>query len=716
VNGADSTGTSGGLYVYDKYGNRDAFEDPVDFWCGVNGVNDQPLIGCVNHAETLHLTDPQVGFDSFLGRWIVTEMAVDKTSKIGNIYVAASTSVDATKGWEFWSEPVCTTDSSKPLSDQPLLGWSTSLVAVDVTCYDSSDLFGADNLVLIPNLTITTPAASLPSPISAPCSEMAPARLEVDGFSSSLYLLASIVPTTQNLANCAPSSSNTEPYVVEYTATTGGVFGSGGCAAGTSGCSPVSISPESGSAGTYGIHSLAQQEIASTDLTVCAKTAQACEIDLGDARITSAQIKVSNVSGTISPILTTSFTTGILASGSGIPMSQNLWFIQSLGTGTGPGDWLDIFKFAGGDQWMAYPTIALDDDQEFYLGITNFQTSIFPQTIWQSYAGLLSPTFLGQNVLESSASTYIGQAGTSLPDAAGPQRWGDYNSMSYDPSTANAPGGEGPFWQVEEISKGGADESTTWIELADPTPLPYFVGFTQHESECSGGVGSTCKVNLSPPTGVQPGDLLLVSFVIGESASHPVQLPDSSWTLLPALNLSGSPQGISASCCGGQSTSWLAAHIYSSSDTLPYEFKHYINTAGAEFEGFMVDYRSASTNLSSLGSGSYGFAESGKNSSISSIPLALPGESKIAALALGIGDGCDDKNSSETVVYSQPTGAPALAREAEDFWLEADVGAPNAVLKQEFGAYTFSASPGGCFTSVGPWFLWEVDIPGSGGL
>jgi hypothetical protein len=106
INGFNSTNTSGGLYVYDKSGNREKFTDPVTFWCGSAGVNGQPLIGCVNGAETLHLTDTQIGFDPALGRWIATEMARDDSTGLANIYVAASLSIDATGPWEKWSEPL----------------------------------------------------------------------------------------------------------------------------------------------------------------------------------------------------------------------------------------------------------------------------------------------------------------------------------------------------------------------------------------------------------------------------------------------------------------------------------------------------------------------------------------------------------------------------------------------------------------------------------
>ncbi len=244
VNDNSGRSTLGGLFVYDKTGVVQSSTSAVQFWCGSPGVNGSLLQGCVNNivpSDTLQITDPQVGFDSALGLWIATELAVhfDVSGNVdsGVVYFAASASIDATGSWNKWSEPVCTTDPSKPGSGSTssrLERLAGGLVAIDVTCSQPQDLGGlpgADNLVLIPNATITS-RLPLPSLTAAPCFGMAPARDEQNSFSN-LYLVASIVPATLNpVAGCAPSTTNTQPYLVEYTATTEqGFFGTSGCAA-----------------------------------------------------------------------------------------------------------------------------------------------------------------------------------------------------------------------------------------------------------------------------------------------------------------------------------------------------------------------------------------------------------------------------------------------------------------------------------------------------
>ncbi|MGH7933128.1 MAG: hypothetical protein ACREQN_08150, partial [Candidatus Binataceae bacterium] len=214
----------------------------------------------------------------------------------------------------------------------------------------------------------------------------------------------------------------------------------------------------------------------------------------------------------------------------------------------------------GNNYWISYPTIALDSDLDIYLGSTWFTAGIYPSTVWDMYHGLNPLLFEGQNNIEQSSGEYTGNPNDS------PQRWGDYNTMAFDPN-ATGPSKEGSFWQIEEISKGGADESTMWAALADP--LPFFVGSNFAESECSAGIGYNCTVTINAPSNVQNGDVLLVSLGMGESAgSHLPKLP-AGWSLLPASNLSGAQRIFSHDSCSRYFASWLVAHVYGSTSGDP---------------------------------------------------------------------------------------------------------------------------------------------------
>jgi hypothetical protein len=186
----------------------------------------------------------------------------------------------------------------------------------------------------------------------------------------------------------------------------------------------------------------------------------------------------------------------------------------------------------------------------------------------------------------------------------GPQRWGDYTTMIYD-ANAIPSGGEGSWWSVEEISKGGSDESTNWEALADPTPLPYFVGYnvpvsTENgvvgEDECSNGSGFNCNLAYTAPAGSQFGDLFVATIYIGEAtdAAH-LTLP-TGWT---ALKDQFGTRGLISSDSIGSDTSFVALYVYGSqpNDTGTYKLKIDPKTNGPEVIGFMVAYRGASANI-----------------------------------------------------------------------------------------------------------------------
>jgi hypothetical protein len=131
-----------------------------------------------------------------------------------------------------------------------------------------------------------------------------------------------------------------------------------------------------------------------------------CTVNLKDGRIMAAQISKSNEAGSLNPVLATSFATGLAAPNA---QTQNLWFLQDVASI----NWLIAFAFVGSGQWFAYPTISIDNDADIYLGSTNFQPTIFPQTIWDAYKGFFSSQFVGQNILEPSGGAYTGIAGKS---------------------------------------------------------------------------------------------------------------------------------------------------------------------------------------------------------------------------------------------------------------------------------------------------------------
>jgi hypothetical protein len=393
--------------------------------------------------------------------------------------------------------------------------------------------------------------------------------------------------------------------------------------------------------------------------------------------------------------------------------TQALWYAgqaESFATSTPKWDNWWVGGWSQSNAWATYPTITMDKDLDVAYTFETFGPNYPAYPNWYTAKAFqpnqnYSDPLLGLGIVDSASST--GEYFPEIICGAPATRWGDYVTTVWDPNFSS-PNESDSFWTVPEYTTGQSNESTLWQALADP--LPFFVGSAESESECTGGAGSTCAVKLNPPSDLQPGDLLLVGLLLGEPASNPPKLPDSSWILLPASNITGSPQSIASSCCGGFTmTSWLAAHIYTSSDTLPYTFKHFLNLA-VELEGSVVDYRGGSTNLSSYTS--YGFTQNGLSSSFSTGAVTPPGDTELSTLILGLGEGCPEAEGSEgsPADYGAPQGTPTLSTEATDaFWLAAD--APVPMAGQTYGGYTFTETPNGVCTSIGPWLGWEIAIP-----
>jgi hypothetical protein len=700
----------------------------VDFWCTGSSINGQSQSQCVSGAPPsgYALTDEQIGYDASLDRWIVTTLLhlLNRASSTpaDYVYIAVSNSGTAAgpSDWTKWSVPVCTSNSSFPSGDQPLLGWSgggsQGLVGVDVLCYDESGTVpGADSLIVIPNSDLApTPASSLPNAITPPCIGTTPARDEDAGLSS-LYLVSSVVPGDPGItepSGCGVNNSNISPYVVEYTAeyvaAGAEVFGqdtTNACSSGTA-CTPLSEVGQLWNPGEY-FENDARSGGNAQQLGPGGAGTGAL-LDPGDARIKAAQIReTTDSTGASAPILTLGFNT-VYQPGDSLTGSQALWALEDLGNST----WT-AFALVGNGTWMSYPTIAMDSHLGMYFGTTWMGAGIYPSTVWDLVRGTTFPNFTleGQNGIEQSTSEYTGD-GTPAR-----QRWGDYNTMVYDPYAVGPSGGPVPvFWSIEEAScpslssapcSVGADESTSWVALED---LPFFVGSKQHESECVSStgaplIGSTCGVKISPPAGVQPGDLLLTTLVMGQGSNHLPTVP-AGWTLLAASNLSGSPQQLSSSNpCGNVRSSWLAAHVYGTSEPSSYKFTHHDAgdynscqnyTFNAELAAFMTVYRGAGQNTGDYTA--YGFTQNGNSASFSTTATTPPTLTQLATIFIAT-NGTDQESIEPDVIISSPTGSPSLTPEtsltpAPVPFLDADVGVPPGPSEQ-YGPYSISDSSTG---------------------
>jgi len=418
--------------------------------------------------------------------------------------------------------------------------------------------------------------------------------------------------------------------------------------------------------------------------------------------------------------LLTSFTAGYQSG------AEVLWYIDQLETGT----WAGQFTGTGNTSWVpTYTTITSDQNFDIYATATSFTSTGTPFSIqfgWYEFPQMLA---LPEANFANSAAVYTGQntcptatptgsiSPTPTPSATptpGPvlQRWGDYNSLIWDPSLITCASGERTsVWSAVEFTQGATDQSTLWTQFYDA--LPCFVNSNGAESECTQGAGHDCEVTVGVPYGVQPGDVLLAALDMGEASTTLPSLP-SGWTPLSASNLTGSPQQISATVSGGTLSSWLAAHVYGNNEPISYKFVHN-NNNGTELSAMIVAYRGGNENLSNYTG--YGFVQNGLNSSFTIGAISPLGETELVDLIDADG-GCDTPEKYEAVSESltAPSGSPTLAPETPLTqlwygWLAADAGVPTA--GQSYGTYTLTESPAnGCQNTKGAiWLAWGVAIP-----
>jgi hypothetical protein len=704
-----------GLWVFNKSGTLQGSgpESLYTFWCGTVGANGNPLPACtaIGNPFPVQFTDTQIAYDAVDQRWLATTLIRNTAKETGDLFLAISTGTSALDGsgaWDRYDIPVCTTSNSGyNFPDQPILGYSSNWAAVDVVCLDSfgDETDGTDALVLVPNNSVASPPQTLsPTIITPPLFASRPAR-DMSGAANPYYPQL-VVASAQFDTHNPPSAP---PHVALY-----------GIATASPGATPsptlIGNSPNS-----WGFSGGGSNVIPFAPQTGCTVESSNCMISAVDQRRIQ-QATVQYNPKTRDHYLLTSFTAGY-SNG-----AEALWYIDELETPGG--NWAGQWTGTGSTGWVpTYTTITSDQDFDIDATLTSFTSSSAPFSLslgWHEF-----PQMFGfpETTFASSTGVYTGQNTCPTPTPTGSvsptptpsatptpaptlQRWGDYNSLIWDPSLTSSSGEQGLFWSVAELSMGGTDQSTVWTQFNDA--LPYFIGPASNvESECGGGAGSTCKVTVNAPSGVQNGDVILVGIGLGEPAGHPPILPDSSWTLLTASNISGTPNQISAADSVQTVTVWVAAHIFGSvqNDSGSYTFQHYLNSA-VELGTFLMVYRGAGQNLSNYTG--YGFVRNGDHSSFTTGSVTPPGESQLVGMTVA-NIGCDEPyEPSDT--FAAPSGSPALSPESPltlpsgDLpWLGADVGVPSS--GQSYGPYTYSATVGNGCPNAGVWLDWEVAVP-----
>jgi len=680
-----------GLWVFDKSGNIQGGgpESLYQFWCGMPGASGSLISACaaIGNPYPLKLTDTQIAFDSFDSRWLALTLAFNEVKLGGDLLFAVSTSasaLDGTGAWMRYDIPVCTGSNFSP--DQPILGYNLNWAAVDTLCGGENGFGGnnSDALVLIPNSSIETPPLA-PTPnetiITPPLFASRPARdISGSGQGYSQLVLAS-----------AQFPYYTSPDVTLY-----------GIPAPMGSATPVPVflgtSPGFGFDGISGIPYLPN-----ASQPGCTVPDSNCMINISDqSRIQQATVQY-DPTGRFHYLLT-AFTSQYGFKGY---TTEALFFAGQLETN----DWAGNF-FTSSDFSLVqtYATIGADPQLDLYATLTSFSSGNYAYSSWfvqrnfnntkqlnLVYDGNFAQShgvYTGQNTCPTATPTgSASPTSTPSPSATptpGPilQRWGDYDSMNWDPNQPGLGSGLSGLWSVLEFTQGGTDQSTVWTPL--PAGPPYLVGYSSGEAECNVGFGNTCTAKLPAPGGLQNGDVVVAFLYMGGSFVTPPKPPDSTWVELPIANMAGAVSMQQGACnTGDLTTEYAYAHVYgSSTETGTYDFKHVIftfcNGANPEIEGFLAGYRGVSTNINT-------YLLSGNPAAAAGATVTVgpePGKSSSPGILINVFEsgGSESPESSEggagfvagSLIGSPPAATETSMNTPPAGYLLADVGIPSA--------------------------------------
>lgn len=279
-------------------------------------------------------------------------------------------------------------------------------------------------------------------------------------------------------------------------------------------------------------------------------------------------------------------------------------------------------------------------------------------------------------------------------------------------------GEQGLFWSVVELSQGGSDQSSQWTQFNDP--LPYYVSYSAAEGECVVNPGQNCSVTVSAPTNLQAGDVVIAFIDMGGQFPTPPTPPDSSWTVLPIANMGNATSMQSGTCAHSDLvTEYAFAHIYTSSDSSSYKFKHidehYCNgNLAPEMEGFLVGYRAANQSIGSYVL--YGYPASSISNTITLGPASNNAPSDGTLLNVFYATTFENDGSEYgNTTFSSLTGTPAATAETplvppDTVYMLADTPLDSGSPLAQYSVNTCWGIPQFCQTTFTKWG-WQLFIP-----
>lgn len=689
--------TNAGMYVLNK-----TTGSPVNavglwnFWCGVGvvGVNGLPLNDCPSSQPTAPSPIPidvQIAHTSVYpgGRWVVTTMSPDQTY----LWLGISKTNDPLGSWHLWSFQGCqdykNTPTPYPYMDQPILGVSRNRpggpgrLVVDMTCWTSNtppatvgpdDIYDFNLNWLAQGNDVTAPpktfcavsgaACNVPSlDVSQPIVEVRPVNHNIGGGGSRGVLLSAVV--VPNPSPCTAGKCGT-PRLWVYQLALGSTAASDGLNLYnkftlTGLTVAVEREPEVAQTETSGLQPIMVDELQTDDGDVI-------ENDHNGDNYFATSFTALAPDATMS--------NGVYTSGD----SYYVVFVLNLKNGN-----FHEFVSPVTGEIASYSNAVIDSDDELWVNYTLFPFSSPPlvnEDEYDYYPLGGPPGYINTyRFVDSTQSGGIVAECTKNPPYC---RWGDYNAQVIDGScdAFNAtnltpkPPECGLVWGTSEyvytptnnVSFGSGvpeclatkecqasqaiafyDDTTT-----DDTNDIKFVGSSTTESECPNG--GACSLSIYPPSGVEPGDVLLVAFAASDAGQYVPTMP-SGWQALAFKNQSGSQNFNSYDKDGDKETGWLLTYVYGhlgKNEPSYYTFSERVATGG-ELTALMLAYRGVGTSdvgsFLAKGNG----ASASDNLTVTTGKVTAGADEKLVVVFHDGGDECGGADFSGDSTFSSPT-------------------------------------------------------------
>jgi hypothetical protein len=685
--------TNAGMYIFDK--TTGALADAVGlsaFWCTDKGVGGYLvggyLAGC--SASGLPATDVQIAHTSIYpgGRWVATTLSKGNPPYL---WLGISKTNDPRGGWYLWSFKGCQDfTGSYPSMDQPILGVSRNepggpgRIIVGTRCFDSSYTYQGPDDIYDFNLNWLAAGNDVSGPAKTFCTDPS-ASCAIKGLPTS-PLLVDLRPVNHSIDYSGRGVFLSAVYFPNPTSCTAGLCG-------TPDLYVYQLKLGSQATGdtlefyNNNFFALTGLTVADARTPLVAQTEttgllpillEELETDNGDVIKNSHDGDNYFVTSFAALAPDATMTNGVYTSGDS--------YYDAFVLDVSSGNFAQFVSLRTGEI-ASYANAVIDSDDELWVNYTVFPFSSPPvvNVDEYDYYPLSAPPYYIDTYPFVDSTQPVQQCTTTSPYCACTTtlannycRWGDYVAQVIDAScdafnnsltpecglvwgtseyvytpTSNVSFGSGvPECLANEECQASQVTAMYDDNTTDDTNDIKFVGYSTTESECG---SSSCSLSIYPPSGVAPGDVLLLAMGAGFAQQSVPTMP-SGWHALPFTNQGGAQKFNSYDEYGDEATGWLLTYVYGylgKNEPSYYTFSE--SVSGGEVDGLMLAYRGVATpDVASFLAKGNGATSSTNYTVYTGKMTAVADENLVTIFSQG-GDECNLAEISGDNYFSSPT-------------------------------------------------------------